>query len=1073
MNSIFSPKIITLLVVTIFVCGCSPAAKKARVLERADRYFKAGDYDKAKIEYMNVLRLDHQNVTAFEQLGLIWSEEGVPLRAIPFLLKVRELAPQNNAARSKLALGFMVIGQSAEARKEAISILKQDPANTDAILVLADSSRGTEEIAGAEQELAKFPQKNTAAFHLAKASMAIKKNDLGAASDEVQQALAAEPKSARAHLVMAYLYLLRKNPSHAGPEFKAAAELAPVRSDEQIKYAEFQVSNGAADAARAILQQVTKKAPDYLPAWRGLAQIAFTEKKYDEATSFLENIFSRDPDNPEAGILQAQVWMAKGDPAKGISILDRLNNTYPNNAVLKYQLARAYVLSNSLTQATAAMEQAIAAKPDFVEAILLLTELNLRAGKAQAAVTAMEDLLKTHPDLAQAKVLLASAYQVAGRLDNAVSLFREQVQKTPESPDAHFVLGVILRQQNKNAEARGEFEKSSELMPDNWLAIDHLVEIDIAEKNLADATPRVEAYVARKPNEAPGHYMLGKIYSAQQSWAAAEAEFKKAIDLDPNFGVAYNALVSVYVTQNKLPQAISELESALKQRPGDGRVLLTMGLIYDRMKDYPKARDVYEKVLVTSPDAAGALNNLAYLYAERFNQLDRAYELAQKARHLQPEDGSIADSLAWILYKRGDYQQALSLLEESAGKLPDNPEVQFHLGMAASMMGQTDAARTALEKAAHATVDFPGKDEAQRRLASLQVPGRATGEPGGDLARLQKQQPNDVLALINLAKAHEQKGELAEAAAAYEQALKLNPRFPDAALKLAQLYAGPLHKPDEAIAFARKARELARPNDSQSAGVLGRIAFQAGNFSWAYSLLQESARQNNKDATVLRDLALATYALGRVPEARQAMERAMNVQPNGPQAEEIKRFLAMTALDGNAADMVAAQSEVQRILKTEPDYVPALMVRAAIQRHEHEAKAATETYSKVLQEYPDFAPAQKRLAAIYADNPDNQANAYDLAMKARKTLPDDPDLALTLAEISFNRNEFPYAIQLFQQSAVKQALPAKDLYYLGMAQLQTRQEAKGRETLQRALSAGLQNPMAEEAKKRLAQEPPK
>jgi tetratricopeptide (TPR) repeat protein len=203
------------------------------------------------------------------------------------------------------------------------------------------------------------------------------------------------------------------------------------------------------------------------------------------------------------------------------------------------------------------------------------------------------------------------------------------------------------------------------------------------------------------------------------------------------------------------------------------------------------------------------------------------------------------------------------------------------------------------------------------------------------------------------------------------------------------------------------------------------------------------------------------------------MERAMNAQPNGPEAEEIKRFLALTALDGNAADVVASQSEVQRILKKEPDYVPALMVQAALQSHQGDANGATETYSKILREYPDFAPAQKRLAAIYATNPDNQAKAYDLAMKARKTLPDDPDLALTLAEISFNRNEFPYAIQLFQQSAAKQALPAKDLYYLGMAQLQTRQEAKGRETLQRALSAGLENPMAEEAKKRLAQEPPK
>ncbi len=199
----------------------------------------------------------------------------------------------------------------------------------------------------------------------------------------------------------------------------------------------------------------------------------------------------------------------------------------------------------------------------------------------------------------------------------------------------------------------------------------------------------------------------------------------------------------------------------------------------------------------------------------------------------------------------------------------------------------------------------------------------------------------------------------------------------------------------------------------------------------------------------------------------------MNVQPNGAQTEEMKQFLAMTALDGNAAGVVAAQSEVQRILKKEPEYVPALMVQAALQLHQGDTNAAINTYSKVLQKYPDFAPAQKRLATIYAGNPDNQAKAYDLAMKARKTLPDDPELALTLAEISFNRNEFPYAIQLFQQSAAKQPLPAKDLYYLGMAQLQTRQEASGRETLQRALSAGLPNPMADQAKKRLAAQPQK
>src|SRR5207302_5526048 len=141
---------------------CSRAAKEARLDQRADQYFKSGEYDKAKVEYMNVVRLDNQNVTSFQQLGFIWFEQGVPLRAIPFLLRVRELAPQNLAARTKLALGFMAIGEFADARKEAVSILKQDPGNSEATVILADASQSKEEIADAAEQVEKFPPKDAA-----------------------------------------------------------------------------------------------------------------------------------------------------------------------------------------------------------------------------------------------------------------------------------------------------------------------------------------------------------------------------------------------------------------------------------------------------------------------------------------------------------------------------------------------------------------------------------------------------------------------------------------------------------------------------------------------------------------------------------------------------------------------------------------------------------------------------------------------------------------------------------------------------------------------------------------------
>ena len=186
------------------------------------------------------------------------------------------------------------------------------------------------------------------------------------------------------------------------------------------------------------------------------------------------------------------------------------------------------------------------------------------------------------------------------------------------------------------------------------------------------------------------------------------------------FPSAYDLLVfSTYIASNKLPEAIKQLEILLAKTPNNTQALMISALIYEKMTDFPKARDAYEKVLSITPDAVPALNNLAFIYAERLNQLDKASELAGKARALLPADPSIADTAGWVLYKQGDYQQAVALLQESAAKLPDNPEVQFHLGMACYMMGQKEMARAAFEQAIKAPRDFPWKAEAQRRLALL------------------------------------------------------------------------------------------------------------------------------------------------------------------------------------------------------------------------------------------------------------------------------------------------------------------------------------------------------------------
>src|SRR5262249_10936972 len=149
--------------------------------------------------------------------------------------------------------------------------------------------------------------------------------------------------------------------------------------------------------------------------------------------------------------------------------------------------------------------------------------------------------------------------------------------------------------------------------------------------------------------------------------------------------------------------------------------LMQLGMIREQLKHFDAARDAYEKLLTVAPNAPLALNNLAVLYSEHFGQLDKAYELAKRAKEVANEP-HIADTLGWIMYKQGEYNGALQLLQESAGKLPDVPEIQFHLGMTYYMLGEEEPARAALQKAVDASADFPDKNEARRRLSMLAIP---------------------------------------------------------------------------------------------------------------------------------------------------------------------------------------------------------------------------------------------------------------------------------------------------------------------------------------------------------------
>ena len=117
----------TLILAVTLITACSKETKKARLLAEADNYFKAGDYDKAKLTYLNVLRLDPQNALAFERIGAMWQDDGAPLRADAFLKKASELDPKNAQNRIRLARCYVAIGQFADAKKRSTQSSRTSP----------------------------------------------------------------------------------------------------------------------------------------------------------------------------------------------------------------------------------------------------------------------------------------------------------------------------------------------------------------------------------------------------------------------------------------------------------------------------------------------------------------------------------------------------------------------------------------------------------------------------------------------------------------------------------------------------------------------------------------------------------------------------------------------------------------------------------------------------------------------------------------------------------------------------------------------------------------------------------
>lgn len=1103
MRSLNKHLLVFLSLLLLLGAGCDQA-RRARHLSRADKFYAADKYASAEIEYLRVLRTDGENTHALSRLGIIYFDQGRLPHAFFFLTNASAKLPEDLGLRAKISAIYLAAGKGREARAEADFILGRQPTNAEAPLLLVQSATDKKQLEETRQRLGQLAKRlgETSPVQLAYGALELREGNTNASFAALQGAVALDPKSSAAHYALGMLSWARNDLAAADAELKKAAELDSFRSPRRLKYAEFKIQTGQAAEGKSLLAEITKAAPDCIPAWVRQAELALAERRNDEADSLLRQALAQDSANFDALLLRGRVLLARRDGPKAVAQFLQLAGLYERSPLVQYHLALAHLLNEDVGKALNALNQAVTLDPNYADAVLLQAQINLRRGGAGAAVAALEQFLKKHPQVPPAHLLLADAYLAQKRPEDALAVYQRMGSLFPKSPQVPLLAGLTLAQLGRPAEARKALEHSLEVFPDFLPAVEGLVNLDLAANQFAPALERVNAILKKQPAALP-YLLLAKIHFAQAADAVSrenakqpnrpapltlaqvsaaqpfvdqtEAALLKSIEQDPAQRPAYLLLAQLYVSDGKQKLALERLEPMAKTN--DLAALMQVGMIHDQLKDYPAARAAYEQLLRVNPNSSPALNNLAYLYSERLNDLDKALSMAERARQLQPTDPFAADTLGWILYKRGEYLRALGLINECVARLPNEPEVQFHLGMTHYMLGEDVPAGLALRRALEGDKDFPGKDQIKASLAILAIdPKTASADTRGLLEKRLRDQPKDQLAASRLADIYERDGARDKARDIYEAALKQDPQNFGAMLRLARFYAAKPEDRARAVDLAKRAHNLV-PEDPDGSHVLGWLVYQQGDFNWAASLFQEAARKLPEDAGILYDLAWGQYQVGRVAEAESTMQNAAARLATAPArlavtaapAADAKDFLAMLAAAKTPAQARAAAPQAQKILAAYPGHTPALMVSALALEQSADYAGAGKVYEKILAANSRFTPATRALALLSFQRLGNDTRAYELALKARDAFRTDPELARALGILNYRRADYPRAVQFLKECAQAQAEDPEVVYHLGMAQFQTKDRAGAKANLQRALTLKLSPDQADQAKKTLTQ----
>jgi beta-lactamase regulating signal transducer with metallopeptidase domain/predicted negative regulator of RcsB-dependent stress response len=362
---------------------------------------------------------------------------------------------------------------------------------------------------------------------------------------------------------------------------------------------------------------------------------------------------------------------------------------------------------------------------DYVSAILKVCRMSF-AGPAGASGYAgatgsnlehrMEQIMSAHivrPSSRILRVIPAAVLALAALLPVAGGFLRGQ-DSSPMQPVTHRANDVAYQHayecysQHKYQEAEDLFRQLYILDPVDSRGLTGLVESFMAEGHPDEAIKLMQEEVAQHPDQPYLRLQLANLYTRTEQFDEAIAELKWVLDTGRELSSETTADIffrmgEVNRRKGDLNEALRLFQAAADANPKDTKALLQnlmqIALLLDGTGRRDQAGPVYEQILKLDPNQPVALNNLAYLVAQKGADPDRALELAQRAANANKDLPEIQDTLGWAYLKKNRTDEAAAAFRAALQGNPNNPTFHYHLGQALLQGGDRDGAIQELQTA--------------------------------------------------------------------------------------------------------------------------------------------------------------------------------------------------------------------------------------------------------------------------------------------------------------------------------------------------------------------------------------